>query len=119
MKNGIDLIAEERQRQIEEEGWTPEHDDQHTNNELAFAAACYAASPLAIYKHLGISSEETGANGHSFVELWPWSFEWDKRDKHGRIKQLKIAGALIAAEIDRLNRICHNSNPESPTSQDG
>lgn len=40
IKSGIDLIAAERQRQIEEEGWTPDHDDQHTNGELALAAAC-------------------------------------------------------------------------------
>lgn len=42
MKTGIELIAEERQRQITEEGWTPEHDINHTNGQLASAAACYA-----------------------------------------------------------------------------
>ena len=42
MKTGIDLIAEERQRQISVEGWTPQHDDTHTDNSLAKAAACYA-----------------------------------------------------------------------------
>ncbi|MCM0757438.1 hypothetical protein M7775_02505, partial [Sporomusa sphaeroides DSM 2875] len=40
--SGIELIAAERQRQISQEGWTPEHDDQHANGELALAAACYA-----------------------------------------------------------------------------
>jgi hypothetical protein len=31
---GIERIAAERQRQIEKEGWTPAHDDQHRNDEL-------------------------------------------------------------------------------------
>lgn len=41
MKTGIELISEERQRQINVEGWTAEHDSEHVNNELALAAACY------------------------------------------------------------------------------
>lgn len=32
MKTGIELIAEERQRQIEVEGWTPEYDDVANND---------------------------------------------------------------------------------------
>lgn len=39
---GVELIAEERKRQIEAEGWTPQHDAQHKADELAIAAACYA-----------------------------------------------------------------------------
>lgn len=37
---GIELIAKERQRQIEQEGWTAEHDSQHTAGEL-LQCACY------------------------------------------------------------------------------
>lgn len=37
-------IAAERVRQVEAEGWTPEHDDRHNNSELACAAA-YALAP--------------------------------------------------------------------------
>lgn len=36
----LDVIAE-RQRQQSAEGWTPEHDDEHCNGELAMAAVCY------------------------------------------------------------------------------
>lgn len=44
MKTGVDLIAAERKRQIEKEGWTLQHDrDEHTGGELALAACCYAA----------------------------------------------------------------------------
>lgn len=92
---GIEMIAEERRRQIEEEGWTAEHDEQHADGELAWAAVCYAA-PRDVYKH----EEFNGV--HSFRDPWPWRY-WDKREKHDRIRQLVIAGALIAAELDRLD----------------
>ncbi len=41
--NGAERIAAERKRQIEVEGWTPEHDRQHSSGDLARAASCYAA----------------------------------------------------------------------------
>lgn len=42
MKSGVDIIAEERKRQIEVEGWKPEGDDQYVDNQLALAGASYA-----------------------------------------------------------------------------
>ena len=48
MNTGIELISKERQRQIEEEGWTPEHDNQHTEGELALVAALYA-TPIKLF----------------------------------------------------------------------
>jgi len=42
MKTGIELITDERQRQVDAEGWTPEHDDKYTNDELPSAAVSYA-----------------------------------------------------------------------------
>lgn len=111
---GIVRIAAERERQVTAEGWTPDHDDQHQECELAIAAACYAAPysikadvcrlvPCgcreAICEHFGGSVERRG-----WQDPWPWDEEWDKRGKHNRIKSLAIAGALIAAEIDRLLR---------------
>lgn len=59
--NGAQLIAEERQRQIEVENWTPEHDDEYDNEELAFAAVCYAYPPP---RPLQVKN------------LWPWDFSW-------------------------------------------
>ena len=98
MKTGIELITEERARQINVEGWTPEHDDTHDCGEMAQAAACYALSTL------GTSVAEGGA-AQVKEELWPWSDEWWKPGDHG-VRTLVKAGALIAAEIDRLNREC-------------
>lgn len=89
-KTGVDLIAAERARQIAVEGWTPEHDDEHTESEMALAAACYAMT----------------AGGYAkgqIPPIWPWSLEWWK-PQYG-IRDLVRAGALIAAEIDRLQRI--------------
>lgn len=93
-KTGIELITEERQRQVEVEGWTLEHDDHHKWGELAKAAACYA-----VYG----TDAEVYENGDP---AWPWSSEWDKRSNaDGGLHNLVKAGALIAAEIDRMQRL--------------
>lgn len=103
MKTGIEIIADERRRQIEVKGWTTEHDVQHTNNELGRAAACYAAMPINIYEH------DIILDGHAFVELWPFDKEYYKPCPENRIHELAKAGALIAAEIDRLINASINS----------
>lgn len=97
MKTGIELIAEERQRQIDVEGWTAEHDDQYNKRELARAAASYA-----MYLSSGIEFIRT---------IWPWDWSWWKpSERKDDIRNLAKAGALIAAEIDRLQRA---ANPEN------
>lgn len=84
------------------EGWTPEHDDAHDAGELASAAACYAinaASTLHPYDGLGI---QLNASGAPEVPWWPWDVSWWKPGEP--LRDLVRAGALIAAEIDRLQR---------------
>jgi hypothetical protein len=83
-------VLAERRRQIEQEGWTPEHDDQHADGELARAAAVYANPE--IWNILGAS--RVG---------WPWDASWWKPSDQRR--NLVKAGALILAEIERLDRI--------------
>lgn len=90
---GVLAIAEERQRQIEKEGWTTAHDDAHFQGELAAAARCYTMEP-------GDDSEDG-----DLPEEWPWDPEWWKPTPHDRRRELSKAGALIAAEIDRLDRL--------------
>ena len=87
-----DIIAE-RQRQQSVEGWTPEHDDEHKDGELADAAACYA-----------LHAHDTAKDGmKNFAPAWwPWDPAWYKRSSPRR--DLVKAGALIAAEIERLDR---------------
>lgn len=93
---GIEVIAAERQRQIEQEGWTTDHDDQHESSELARAAACYALPKWARMHHL---TDPTIPRG------WPWQKAWWKPTPDDRVRELTKAGALIAAEIDRLLRL--------------
>lgn len=55
-KTGIELIAAERERQINEEGWTPEHDKQYRQTSKAVAmtreeqAREYTKSMIAFYE---------------------------------------------------------------------
>jgi hypothetical protein len=113
--SGVDLIAQERRRQIEVEGWDEKHDRwSHTDGELAVAACCYATpKPLFVHEVRAVQINDSRgleANGYrydvenvmDYYDPWPWDDEWDKRDKHDRIRKLVIAGALLAAEIDRL-----------------
>lgn len=94
-----DVLAE-RQRQISAEGWTPEHDDQHDCCELALVAALYA-SPIPLFEE----SREEGIST-TFSDPWPesWDDEWDRREDFDDRRKLVIAGALILAEIERLDR---------------
>jgi hypothetical protein len=100
--SGLDLIIKERERQISEEGWTPEHDAQHNGGELAVAAACYAVEGLNDDEDNGTFVQRL--EGGVVEDGWPkdWDSKWDKREKHDQLKRLTIAGALIAAEIDRI-----------------
>ncbi len=111
---GSSLIAEERLRQITQEGFTAQHDDDHAGPALALAAISYAAASL---DNIDIREVDHGTGEFIIRDPWPWSGTWDKREKHarrrsrteagrrtGRLRCLVIAGALIAAEIDRLMR---------------
>lgn len=85
--SALDDIAAERRRQIEVEGWAPEHDDAHTDGHLTDAAACYALGPDQM---------------RAVWYLWPWDRHWWKPTT--RRRDLVKAGALIVAEIERLDR---------------
>jgi len=87
-----DVLAE-RQRQISVEGWTPEHDDEHERGDLVKAAACYALHSAPI------------GSVRNHLCFWPWDERWWK-PKDSRSNLIK-AGALILAEIERLDR-AHN-----------
>ena len=97
-QGALDAINE-RRRQVEVEGYTPEHDDAHDRGELAGAAAAYAA----YRSQVGIWQGSLGARRVA-VELWPWPSEGSYKPK-GRYDDLKRAAAFLIAEMDRLNRI--------------
>lgn len=93
-KSGVDLIAAERERQVSAERWTPEHDDEHDRAQMARAAACYALTRGEVVK-----VEKTTIPPME----WPWGSAWWKPTGDA-VRDLVKAGALIAAEIDRLQR---------------
>jgi hypothetical protein len=82
-----DVLAE-RQRQVSAEGWTPEHDDEHIDCSMSRAAACYALDAAGYTTH--------------HLPFWPWEPGWWKPG--GPRRNLVKAGALILAEIDRIDR---------------
>ncbi|HFZ1016596.1 TPA: hypothetical protein ACIJRM_005373 [Klebsiella oxytoca] len=93
-------VLAERKRQVSVEGWTPSHDDAHKNNEMAFAAACYAFHAAAASWDL----EDCGTeyDSHPAPKNWPWEPEWWK-PKSARADLVR-AGALILAELERIDR---------------
>lgn len=102
--NGVELIAAERKRQLEVEGWTPEHDRHHDQLELARAAVVYAMPPTWRDETdiANVLFGRTSRNGTRFFGVWPEGWDY-KPSRDDRIRELVKAGALIAAEIDRLN----------------
>ncbi|MFN1186158.1 hypothetical protein ACM72P_27585 [Pseudomonas aeruginosa] len=89
----IDVQAE-RRRQITAEGWTPEHDDEHSYGQMGRAAACYALA--------GSSAPNDGTAALLVSLAWPWDEQWWKPSTARR--DLVKACALALAEIERLDR---------------
>lgn len=109
-KAAADVLAE-RKRQIDAEGWTAEHDDQHANDDLALAAACYALPdthrevfPRKDPREVGRSAGEsiTILDDVLCPHLWPWHGGWWK--PKDRRSDLVRAAALLLAEIERFDR---------------
>jgi hypothetical protein len=89
-EDGVGLIIAERERQKAKEGYSDAHDDTHGDFEMMRSAVAYAL-------HAG---GFTNASDH-----WPFgSCEW-KPSVADPVRDLVKAGALIAAEIDRLQRL--------------
>lgn len=86
---GHELIAQERKRQIEVEGYSQESDSERYggSRSLQYAAEAYEFSQ---------------------PELWPWAQEYYKPTPDDPAKQLVKAGALYQAEADRLNKLITN-----------
>lgn len=92
-----DVLAE-RNRQITAEGWTPAHDDLYCAAELPRAAAAYILN---------------GANDEA-PAIWPFASKWWKpRDARSNYVR---AGALILAEIERLDRAAAQPAEREPQS---
>lgn len=99
-KAASDVLAE-RRRQIEAEGWTPQHDDQHADGSMALAAACYASN-AATWAEKGTPKLREKYPELSSSFRWPWHLKWWK--PKGQRRDLVRAAALLLAEIERLDR---------------
>lgn len=110
MSKAIDDVIAERSRQIEKEGWTLAHDDEHTDCSLVEAAIEYAHH--AAYRSW-VSPAEYAGDGLRPNNKWPkwWSKEWWKPTTPRR--DLVKAAALLIAEIDRLDRIADGTAIET------
>lgn len=101
MKTGIELIAEERQRQIEVEGYTAQHDSQHKTSEFAYAIIAYAEAAKA-----GINCRESGITDERYISMaksdMGRNFPWGEFKTTTDIRDLTKVGALAAALIDKL-----------------
>lgn len=93
--NGAEAIAAERRRQIEAEGYDASHDDMATRYQLGHAALGYIMAATCAQRDIAASLPPP--------RNWPWDEKyWKPKDPR---HNLVVAGALIAAEIDRIDRL--------------
>lgn len=101
MKTGVELIAQERDEQINKHGFSIEKDKEfYQEKELLSAALCCLFQDESLFL-----DQDTPAHP---ADYWPGNWDdkfLDNISRKNRIEQLQIAGALIAAEIDRLQFI--------------
>lgn len=99
-------IAAERKRQMWDEGWTTDRDDQHSRGEMALAAMAYTQAATQV------STSTAEMRALPAPRYWPWSTEWWK--PKDRRRNLVRAAALIIAEIERIDRATINRMVEKP-----
>lgn len=107
-------VIEERRRQISAEGWSLEHDDTHTDGEIARSAAAYAfVGSLSDWWRSNLFPSSFGG---LIRDLWPdtWDRSWFK--PKSRREDLVRAGALIIAEIERIDRLSGVAGPTAASS---
>lgn len=95
-KTGIELIAIEREEQFEKHGRSIDNDIRdNSTNQLTMAASILCVDYP--YKHLTLKDIEE----YQCPATWDKEL-WKKMVNKSYKERLVIAGALIAAEIDRL-----------------
>lgn len=110
-KAAQDVLAE-RRRQVEEVGCTHEHDDGHVNDELA-ALSTFYAMPDATRDWDASSTSYGKTLGEAILP-----HRWIGTPGDRRCELVK-AGALILAEIERLDRAAHNIKATSQSNLEG
>ncbi|HVQ60356.1 MAG TPA: hypothetical protein VMS60_15760 [Solirubrobacterales bacterium] len=103
-EDGAALIAAERRRQSSCEGYDTKHDDEHLEADLAAAAIAYAIHGYRRGAGDDCGWDERALESASLEDWWPWCAT-EFKPTGDPIRDLTKAGALIAAEIDRLLRL--------------
>ena len=96
METGIGMIMQERFEQIVKHGYTPEKDIKYEQGEL-----------ILLVEYLILNDDEEREElVYSLVGKFGFSHELLRKfNSKTRIEKLVVAGALLAAEIDRLKAI--------------
>ncbi|TPK15215.1 hypothetical protein FJ872_19675 [Mesorhizobium sp. B2-5-9] len=105
-------VLTERRRQVDTEGWTADHDDLHSNGEMARAAGIYAliaGSNPTNYRNATGGYNLGDVLGGLMEHYWPWDKSWFRPST--RRRDLVKAGALILAEIERIDRFQNKPAP--------
>lgn len=97
--NGLQLIQAERTRQVEVEGWTHEHDDEHGGRALWHAAECYEAGQA---EGMYVTRAEDGRPLTAQALEWPWERDYFKPAAGPR--NLIRSGALFLAAAECYRR---------------
>lgn len=105
---GINDVASERMRQIEQEGYSAARDDQYEGGTLAVAGACYG-----VHAAWSLSIDGMGERLDGVPQWWPWdSSTWNPGTPR---ENLVKAAALLIAEIDRYDREQDKIKKEHPS----
>lgn len=104
--DGVNKIKKEREKQQIEHGYFLAHDQEHDDRELLVAAI------LTLHEHVPLSQNQVLPVVVEQYPAWCESIAIKHQDSYRRA--LETAGALIAAELDRLQyKYSSNSSSES------
>jgi len=100
MPTAIEMIAEKHRTNRQHKGYTPEHDAEHTMGELADAARCHIER-AKLQAYVGA---DVDFGRFPLPPDWPFEpYAWSPSDDP--VRNLVHAGALIVAEIERLQSL--------------
>jgi len=99
--SGIARIAGERASQLART-YDAKHDAEHTKNELAFAAVYFALPDDLTEVRSANGMVRLPVHDAAFFGRTGWHPSFATKARKSRVHQLEVAGALLAAEIDRL-----------------
>jgi hypothetical protein len=97
----MQAVVAERFRQMEQEGWSTEHDDEHRHGDLARAGACYLLEFALRKDDTQLARDLRPMIGR----LWPWHREWWKPRKEEPRRDVVRGVALAIAEGEKFDRL--------------